>query len=203
MADTVRDESAILALFADNITEDISAQDLRDFVVSVRNLVRTGWANYQDSTYTAGSPLALSSNTRTLVTNDAANPATTEVHLPYDTKNTGNGSWWDAVTNKFLPTNNGDAYDLRFNMKAQTTATQGAYLLLELDIGGTIGDVYGHTFSFARGANTTHYFDVSIPIFTGSTFIANGGAFYVTANNPSTIWDIQLVVVRTYANGAL
>lgn len=35
MADTVRTQAAILALFADNITGDISAQDMRDYLVSV------------------------------------------------------------------------------------------------------------------------------------------------------------------------
>ena len=35
MPDTLRSESAILALFADNTSGDISPQDLRDFVVSV------------------------------------------------------------------------------------------------------------------------------------------------------------------------
>ena len=35
MADTQRARSAILALFADNVTGQISAQDLRDFVVTI------------------------------------------------------------------------------------------------------------------------------------------------------------------------
>lgn len=35
MPDTRRDRAAILALFADNSTQDISAQDLRDYVVTV------------------------------------------------------------------------------------------------------------------------------------------------------------------------
>jgi len=35
MADTARTRTAILALFADNVTGQISAQDLRDFLVSV------------------------------------------------------------------------------------------------------------------------------------------------------------------------
>lgn len=34
MADTIREQSAILALFADNTTGNISEQDLRDFVAS-------------------------------------------------------------------------------------------------------------------------------------------------------------------------
>lgn len=37
MADTQRTRAAILALFADNVTGQISPQDLRDFVVSVMN----------------------------------------------------------------------------------------------------------------------------------------------------------------------
>ena len=35
MADTQRNRSAILTLFADNVTGQISPQDLRDFVVTV------------------------------------------------------------------------------------------------------------------------------------------------------------------------
>lgn len=37
MADTQRSRAAILALLADNVTGQISAQDLRDFVVTVMN----------------------------------------------------------------------------------------------------------------------------------------------------------------------
>ncbi|OGC76294.1 hypothetical protein A2619_05765 [candidate division WWE3 bacterium RIFOXYD1_FULL_39_9] len=37
MADTQRTRAAILALFADNVTGQISAQDLRDFVVTLMN----------------------------------------------------------------------------------------------------------------------------------------------------------------------
>jgi len=38
MADTIRTRSAILSLFADNTSRDISPQDLRDFVVSAHGV---------------------------------------------------------------------------------------------------------------------------------------------------------------------
>lgn len=38
MADTIRDRAAILALFADNTSGDISAQDARDMIVSVHGV---------------------------------------------------------------------------------------------------------------------------------------------------------------------
>lgn len=41
MADTIRDEAALQALFADNTSGAISAQDLRDFLVSVPSLAST------------------------------------------------------------------------------------------------------------------------------------------------------------------
>jgi hypothetical protein len=51
MADTQRTKSAILSLFADNVTGQVSAQDLRDFVVTVMEseFVNAGdfWANPQ------------------------------------------------------------------------------------------------------------------------------------------------------------
>ncbi len=45
MADTQRTRAAILALFADNVTGQISAQDFRDFVVTIMN---TEFANEGD-----------------------------------------------------------------------------------------------------------------------------------------------------------
>ena len=45
MADTQRTRAAILALFADNVTGQISAQDLRDFVVTI---METEFANAGD-----------------------------------------------------------------------------------------------------------------------------------------------------------
>lgn len=49
MADTKRVLSALQALLADNITNDISPQDVRDLLVSVMN-------NYTVSTLSSGSP---------------------------------------------------------------------------------------------------------------------------------------------------
>ena len=35
MADTPRTQAELLVIFADNVTQDISAQDMRDYVLSV------------------------------------------------------------------------------------------------------------------------------------------------------------------------
>jgi hypothetical protein len=66
MADTRRDRAAILALFADNATQDISAQDLRDYVV-------TNLGGYAEIRVDDGSAAQTGITTPTIMTGWASN----------------------------------------------------------------------------------------------------------------------------------
>lgn len=96
MVDTVRTEEQILALFADNTTGDISAQDARDMIVSVfAETRRDGFMDYND-TATATTPITLVDNVWTPLTNDGLGAFSNDTYKP-----AGVAQLLDTVTGAF------------------------------------------------------------------------------------------------------
>ncbi len=191
MADTKRTQTEILALLADNVTGDISPQDLRDSVVSNRSNQGGGWAFYTEGTaITQGTAQAISAATRTQLLNDGLGGAThagqiQDMAVP----------WSSNKLNVELDC----AYNVRVTFKGQIAAAgSGNYFTIELDIGGAIGVTWAATIVFAKGASLEHAFEFSIPLFARSTFVANGGTFYITPNVDMDLWDARVLVGRVY-----
>lgn len=151
-----------------------------------------GWAYYVDSQYTSGSPRTISGNTRTLLTNNKLGADTNETYLPSDTI-----TWWNSTTNRFTPTNLGDAYDVRLGIIANASGSN-PYITFDLDVGGSIGIIWANTGVFARGAGVATRFTMSIPVFTLDTFLSNGGGFYITTSSSTTIYGITMLVQRVF-----
>ncbi len=191
MADTKRTQTEILALLADNITGDISPQDMRDSVVSARANQGLGWAFYTEGTaITQGTAQAITADTRTQLLNDGLGGATHE------------GQIQDMVTpwssNK-LNVELDCSYSVRLTFKGEiATGASGEHFDIELDIGGAIGVTWSATSVFPKGANEPHGFEFSIPLFARSTFVANGGTFYVTPSVNMDLWDARVLVGRVY-----
>ena len=171
-------------------------QDLLNYIeataANIPTLGGQGWAYYTDSQYTAASPRTISGGARTQLTIDALGSETNESYRP-----PGTSTWWNTTTNRFMPSNLGDAYNLRFNLTADASGSN-PYLTLELDINGTIGVVWANTFFFARGAGVDTKFAVTIPVFTLDTFMTNGAAFYVTSSTTTTIHSAKLLIQRSF-----
>jgi hypothetical protein len=90
-------------------------------------------------------------------------------------------------------------YDVRLTFKAQTaTAGLGHYLTTELDINGAIGVTWSSIVVLAKGAGIEHAFSYAIPLFARSTFVANGGGFWITSDVALDVWDARVLVNRTY-----
>ena len=191
MADTVRTQTEILALLADNVTGDISEQDLRDSVVSARANQGLGWAFYTEGTaITQGTAQAITGDARTQVLLDGLGGAThagqiQEMIVP----------WSSDTLNVELDC----AYNVRLTFKGQiASGTGGHYFTAELDIGGAIGVTWSGTSLFPKGANEEHAFEFSIPLFARSTFVSNGGKFYITPDTDMDLWDARILVGRVY-----
>ena len=191
MADTKRTQTAILALLADNVTGDISEQDLRDTVVSSRANQGGGWAFYTEGTaITQGTAQAITASTRTQILNDGLGGATHE------------GQVQDMITpwssNK-LNVELDCAYNVRVTFKGQiASGAAGQYFTVDLDIGGAIGVTWSATIVFAKGTGIEHAFEFSIPLFARSTFVANGGTFNITPSVDMDLWDARVLVGRVY-----
>ena len=154
----------------------------------------TGWANYEDATYTSSSKLT-SANARTQLTIDKQGSGTNTDYLPE-----GVTSLWDSTENKITPASVGDAYDLRIDFKIEPQQSTD-YAEFELDIGsGSPIIIASRTLTFAKtGASS---FSVGIPIYCLSTFIANGCKMYIdTSGSGDTvhIYDISLTIKRDFS----
>lgn len=149
----------------------------------------TGWAQYSDSTYTAGSPLSVSASARTKVTVDGAGSQTNTAGLP-----DGATALWDTTNNIILPLGVNDAYDVRLSFKMKLDASSSdQYCDVELDIGGSIGVIAADTKLFIKGTTAIEVI-VAFPVYTGTTFNTNGGTFYITPSANSKFYDFGVSI---------
>lgn len=196
MVDTVRTELDLLTnLFQDGQADNsITAQDIRDFIVSVKYLNGGGWDFHFDSVYTLASPRAIGAGIRTQVTIDGLRG---DFGHPSGTDHTQH--FWNTTTNKIEPPNLNDFGHIRLAFTGKSNSDPDNYVDIELDIGGGIPPViFKDTKLFAKGATVTQEFNVIIPLFAGPDFIANGGTLYITPKSASTYWDFALTSERTY-----
>ena len=156
----------------------------------INDELERGWVEIVDTTYTSGSPKTYAADTRTLF----------EIHA--DTTNsdyspTGDASWWDGVNYIFQPTVLGAYYEIRLNMIIDNF-TADRDIKIELDIGGSVGVVYAKNIRLSK-VTAAQEESVVIPVYTLSTFIANGGKFYITPSGTSVdIHDVTLVIFKQW-----
>lgn len=139
----------------------------------------SGWQYWADNS--AGQS-GLTARTKLLIDGLASDSNTT-----YKPQNASN--WWNTSTNLITPDAQGDAYDMRVEFTINFSAGTGTlYYTVDLDInsggGGLI--VASQDFVVPKGTGVNVACIVSWPVFVGSTFIANGGAIYVTPGGGGT-----------------
>lgn len=151
----------------------------------------TGWAQYAEGTaITEGTGVALSAGVRTQISIDGEGANTNTDGIP-----SGVSALWNTTSDIITPAGLNDAYDIRLSFIAKC-ATTNAYLDIDMDVGGSIGIICKQTLPFLK--NTDQYFQVNMPVFSGSTFIANGGTLSVTASHATTLWDARVLIIRTH-----
>lgn len=185
MADTVRTIDQILALLADNTTGAISAQDMRDGIVSLDD---TGWGQYSDTVYTSGSPFAILADTDTVLPNNAG--AVIETHKPRDVTTFYNGA---TVTGR-----NGDGILITVDLIAVPTSASTTSLELWFDIGGGIGELYRRIVTFPKGNGIARPISFTVSGYTLDTWESNGATVYVSADGPANLYNIRYIITRTH-----
>lgn len=191
MVDTVRTEADLLTtLFQDGQgAGEITPQDIRDFVVSVKYLNNQGWNFVRDDTYTTGARRSVLAGVRTKVTIDGA----TE-NIGHPTANL----FWNTTTNKLIPSAINDFGFVRLACHANSPVAATNHFTLELDVGGTYPIIYEGTAQIVKGVGVPQAFNFVIPLFAGTDFLANGGEFYITPESDAEFWDFALTSVKTY-----
>jgi hypothetical protein len=133
-----------------------------------------GWGQYQDSRTTVGSPVFnIATGVRTKYLNNGA--GLTLEYLPSDST----VPLWNVTTNKHIPIAENDVYDIRTSFFAENYGGTDPYVLCELDIGGGPGVIFSQIIPLIKGG-VAQPCSFSFPVFTGSTYIVNGGEIYLT-----------------------
>lgn len=151
----------------------------------------TGWVQITDSTYTSGSPQAITASTRTKL--DINVDSVIESQAPFGTTAE---TFYNSTSKKIFGESSGDSYIFRLQMTVDPATTNGA-MDLELDIGGAQGVIFERTTTFPKGSAPFQYTTSNL-YYTLGTFQANGGDLYVTPTVNVDIYDISLVITRTH-----
>lgn len=113
----------------------------------------------------------------------------------------GVGELWDNVTNKITPIAMGDSYEMRLDLPVTSESGSVTDITIQLDIGGGASPTIPIVTRAAIGGKSTPYIiSVAFPLFSGATFLANGGQLFVKTNVGSiAVSGAQLYVGRTGA----
>ena len=159
--------------------------------LDVRLSEHTGWAIYNDSAHTSSSPLVSSLGVRTKITNNAS--VVINDQLPV-----GVSSFWDSSANKITPDGSGDSYIINIRFVAVSTSNQGL-ADIEIDIGGNQTVVSGSTISMRKGTGAAQRINLNFDVYTGDTFLENGGEIYITSiDGDTSIHDVRLKITRVH-----
>lgn len=151
-----------------------------------------GFGQYQDSRTTVGTPVFnIATGVRTKYVNNGA--GLTFEKLPSD----ATVPLWDVATNKHVPIAENDVYDIRTSFVAENYGGTDPYVLCELDIGGTPGVIFSQIIPLIKGG-VAQPCAFAFPVFTGSTYIVNGGEIYLTYVGTGTcdIYKTQNLIHR-------
>lgn len=141
----------------------------------------SGWAQYSDTVYTAGSPFVIAEGATSTIPNNAG--SVINQFLPL-----GVSSFYDGT--KITPDIAGDYLIITIRLMASCSKSNG-YGVISIDIGGALGQIFPHTLEFPNGAGVFHPFDIPIPGYTLDTFKGNGGLVKLEAQ----LGDISLASI--------
>lgn len=150
-----------------------------------------GWAVYNDTTYTTGSPFTITSGApKQALPNNAGSKI--ETQLPTDVTTFYDGT---VITGR-----DGDGVLITIEFKARPTSTASdVRLFTSLDIGGAIGEIYPNEFFLTKGVGVEHYFLKTISAYNLDTWETNGAQFLVESfNSDIEIYDIRFIITRTH-----
>ncbi len=159
-----------------------------DFSVAAKN--KFGWNDITDNAYTSGSPLAISSGTKTVVPNNG---------LATQTNTTRLGALWQTGSSKFVINDLNAFYILRLNMKVTAAAGAGTpYTILATLEGGSPAVEFAAYNGFVKGGGYVNRFSIALPFYVGSYINNTDIKIYLTPDTSVNVYDIGFTLQRTY-----
>lgn len=158
----------------------------------------TGWEFHKDNA------AAQTFNTTTSqLSIDGLGSSSTNTYAPFAIRGTSN-NLWDTTTDSITPIQEGDAYDLRLDLPVTGKTGSPTELTLELDIGGTGSPTIVIVERVITTSKTPPYtVSVAFPVFCGSTFVANGGDIFLTADTGSVEITAPGIYLGMNTSGAI
>lgn len=157
-----------------------------------------GWGFYVDAESSPATQTITSTPSKLQI--DGSGSATNESYLPREIR--GSSSLWDTTNDKILPINDGDSYNLRIDFEVTGESAAPNEIIFQLDIGGGASP---STVIVSRyvgtGRSTPYTVSVGFPIFTLTTFKANGGQVFLSTDTGSiTVASRQILIVRDFSS---
>ena len=149
---------------------------------------RTGWAQYDDTQYTSGSPFSILADTDTVLPNNKG--GVIESQMPTDITTMYDGT---VITGR-----NGDGILITVDCFVVPTNVGTTSIDLWFDIGGSVGELYRRVITFPKGTGEVRPINFTVSGYTLGTWETNGAKVYVNANGPADIYGIRYVITRTH-----
>lgn len=184
-----------------NETVIVVSNNVNWIIVSIVNPFLSesfGWGNYRDA---ETSPATQTFDTTPAILQiDGAGGSSDTSKLPLSIR--GTGDLWDTTNDLITPITLGDAYALRLDFTVTGETGSPGDIYVQLDIGGgaspsvVIVDRY-----MAAGRTTPYNVSIGFPIFCGSTFLANGGQFFISVNSGTITVSSRGIFISMIHNG--
>lgn len=160
-----------------------------DFDLSDKSSNLYGWNHRKDSTYTSGSPLAISGGVKTLFPNDGLH-ALTDVTRPLGIT---------YSTSQFIPTKLNASYVIRVMAKVTAAASASVPYVLKVELeGGATPLVFAAQDIAIKGGGYVNDIAVSILFYTGSLNTDQPIKIYLTPDTAVNVYNLGYLIQRTY-----
>ena len=179
------------SIVVDGNTLQLESNGVAVSELDLSEIIKTGWVNISDNTYTTASPLAITDGVRTKMAISADS-----VIDSFAPSGTSASDFWDNTNKKFTPLASGDTYTIRLDFTANPDANNLS-VNVDLDIGGSQGIIFERSARLVRGASNDTKISMTFQVFTLGTFTANGGEFYITGDGVIDVSDVAVFITRT------
>lgn len=162
------------------------------YIVVAETGSASGWARYQDDTYTTGSPFSVVDGTTVTLPNNAQTTILSQ--MPYDLDS------MFSISDTTILGKSGDAYAITVEFKVRPNGVgANPRMIISFDIGGAIGEIFTREQTLVKGNGVEHYHVSTTAVYTLDTWESNGAKVKVSAvNEDLEIYDIRFMIFRTH-----
>lgn len=164
-----------------------------------------GWGHYVDAETTPATQTISTTPSKLQV--DGGGGTSESGYLPYEIR--GTSELWDTTNDKITPIGIGDSYDVRLDLEITGKTGSPTILDLVLDIGATPDGTGGAgsiliVNRIVGTAKTAPYkVSVGFPIFSLSTFVTNGGSFWLSTDTGTVTITGRSVFIKRDTSGTI